>query len=176
MQKILIKYFFKKPHLIPPETFNQIKNLIIKEGGVGKVYIDDNLRDAYLVGYACDGDRVIGTVTHKIQKEDYRKKLEAATGLDLSGYIERGYTAVEPQYRKLDIADALIKGLIERSKRKKIYVTIRLDNVPPLKLAYKNGMAMVAKYVHHKTGNELGLFINQRALPPALLPQGKKHR
>lgn len=170
-----IKYFFRRPDRIPPDILQQIRDLIVRSGGVGTAYIEENLRNAYLIGYAMHRDRVIGSVTHKFPKIEYHKKIEQATGWDLSGYIERGYTSADPEFRDQDIPDVLIKGLIERSKGKKIYVTIRLDNIPPLRLTYKNGMSLVAKFVHPKTGNELGLFINQRVPPPALvIPSEKK--
>ncbi|MFH1479751.1 MAG: hypothetical protein ABIG67_00650 [Pseudomonadota bacterium] len=170
-----MRYFFKKPDRISPDILHQIKGLIVKAGGVGTAYIEENLRNAYLIGYATHRDRVVGSVTHKVPKIEYRKKIEEATGWDLSGYIERGYTSADPEFRDQDIPDVLIKGLIERSKGKKIYVTIRMNNIPPLKLTYKNGMSLVAKYIHPKTGNEVGLFINQRVPPPAVvMNSGKK--
>ena len=122
--------------------------------------MQENLHNAFLIGYATDHGRMIGTVTHKNPKPAYRKRIEAATGLDLSGYIERGYTSVEPEYRKLGIADILIKGLIERSRGNKIYVTIRMDNIPALKLTYKNGMTLAAIFIDQKSGREIGVFTN----------------
>ena len=97
--------------------------------------------------------------------EEYRKKIEALTGLDLAGYLERGYTAVMAEYRDLGIGGRLIKGLIERSEGKKVYVTIRMDNVPPLKMTYKEGMVLAGKLINERTGHELGVFTSQ---PPPL--------
>ena len=147
--------------MISPSVLEQIQNLIIRCGGVGPAYVMENLQHAFLISYAMDETgRVVGSVTLKNQKEAYRRKIEAATGLDLSGYLERGYTSVEPQFRESDIADRLIKGLIERSRNKKIYVTIRTDNTPALKLAYKNSMTLAATFIYEKTGNEVGVFVN----------------
>ena len=155
------EYYFRKPDETPADTLDQIYGLIAEGGGVGTSYIRENLRDAFLISYARDqGGRVVGTVTLKSPKEVYRKKIEAATGLDLSGYIERGYTSVEPAFRDRDIADRLIKGLIERSKGRKIYVTIRMDNGPALELTYKNGMVLAAKFLNERTGHEIGVFVN----------------
>jgi hypothetical protein len=156
-----IKFFFKKPDQITKVTFEEIDVLIRTYGGVGTAWIAENLQNAFLIGYAISQGRVVGTVTHKHPKDHYRKKIEAHTGLDLSGYLERGYTTVHPKYRDLDIGDKLIAGLIERSPGKKIYVTIRMDNEPPIKLTYKNGMFLAATFINPKTGNELGVFINQ---------------
>jgi len=162
MEQENIKYHFKKPDDISPRILDQIKTLIREGGGVGTAWLEENLRNAFLIGYAMHNGRVVGSSTHKHPKREYRDKIEAATGLDLSGYIERGYTTVKPEYRDQDIGHRLIKGLIERSKGKKIYVTIRMDNIEPLKLTYKNGMVMAGKFIHYKTGHEIGVFVNHQ--------------
>ncbi|MEA2040140.1 MAG: GNAT family N-acetyltransferase [Thermodesulfobacteriota bacterium] len=153
-------FFFKKPHQIPLSDLDQIQKLIQEGGAVGTAHIIENLQNAFLIGYAMDQDQVIGTIVLKHPKEHYRKEIEAATGLDLSGFIERGYTSVDPDYRGQNIADMLIKGLTERSKDQKIYTTIRMDNIHALKLTYKNEMVLAATYIYHRTGNKVGVFIN----------------
>ncbi len=156
-----INFYFKKSEEISPHILDQIQSLIKKGGGVGSAYIEENLQKAFLVSYAMDQKRVVGTVTLKRPKEDYRKKIETATGLDLSGCLERGYTSVHPEFRDQDIADALIKGLIEKSKGRKIYATIRMDNISPLMLTYKNNMILAAQFINERTGRQIGLFMNQ---------------
>ena len=159
-----ITCFFKRPEEIPPKTLDQIYHLVEEGCGVGTAWVRENLEKAFLIGYAVHEEKVIGTSTHKYPKPAYRQKIEAATGLDLSGYLERGYTAVKAEYRGLGIGGRLIRGLIERSSGKKIYVTIRTDNIPPLKMTYKEGMVLAATFVNERTGNELGVFANVR--PP----------
>ena len=164
MKKSDIIYFFEKPEEIPLKTLDQIRNLIREGSGVGTSWVKENLRDAFLIGYAEHEGEVVGTSTHKYPKEDYRNKIEAVTGLDLTGYLERGYTAVRPEYRGLGIGGRLIRGLIEKSENKKVYVTIRMDNSPPLKMTYKEGMILAATFVNARTDHELGVFANVR--PP----------
>ena len=165
MEDTKIEYFFKKPHQVPSEILDQIKNLIKKGGEVGTAYIDENLRNAFLIGYAMHQEKVVGTSTHKHPLGEYRQKIEAATSLDLSEYLERGYTSVDPAYRGHEIGDRLLKGLIKRSQGKKIYVTIRMGNIPPIKLTYKNQMSLAATFIHHKTGHKVGVFTNQKPSP-----------
>lgn len=156
-----ITFHYRTPDRIPPDILDQVRDLVQQGAAVGTSYLRENLHDAFLIAYALDEEmRVVGTVTHKHPKEAYRKRIEQATGLLLSGYLERGYTSVLPAYRKCDIADILIKGLIERSKGQKIYTTIRMDNLPALRLTHKNKMTLAATFVHHKTGNEIGVFVN----------------
>ena len=157
-----IKYYFKRPVEISSQILDQIQLLIKKGREVGSAHIKENLENAFLISYAMDDtDRVIGTVTLKHPKEMYRRKIEAATGLDLSEYLERGYTSVEAEFRNYDVADRLIKGLIERSEGQKIYVTIRMDNTFALELTYKNNMVLAAQFMNERTGHKIGVFTNQ---------------
>jgi hypothetical protein len=165
LQKTLT-YHFKKPDEISTLILDQIQLLIKKGGGVGSAHIKENLKNAFLISYALDQeDLVIGTVTLKHPKEAYRRKIERATALDLSGYLERGYTSVDPEFRNSDVADRLIKGLIERSKGQKIYVTIRMDNTFALALTYKNNMVLAAQFIDERTGNKIGVFTNKESRP-----------
>jgi hypothetical protein len=68
---------------------------------------------------------------------------------------------VEAEFRNYDVADRLIKGLIERSWGQKIYVTIRMDNTFALELTYKNNMVLAAQFINERTGNKIGVFTNQ---------------
>jgi len=171
MKKSDIIYFFEKPEDIPLKTLDQVRILIEEGSGVGTSWVKENLRDAFLIGYAEHEGGVVGTSTHKYPKEEYRKKIEAVTGLDFAGYLERGYTAVRPEYRDLGIGGKLIRGLIEKSEDKKVYVTIRMDNIPPLKMTYKEGMILAATFVNERTGHELGVFAN--VMPPRKYPGQK---
>lgn len=158
-----ITFHYHTPDQVEPAFLDQIRDLIERGEAVGTSFVQDNLRDARLIGYALDeAMRVVGSVTLKRPKAAYRKKIERATGLSLSGYLERGYTVVEPGYRKQDIADILIKGLIERSKDARIYVTISMDNHPALRLTYKNNMILAATFIHDRTGNQIGVFLNRK--------------
>ncbi len=155
-----ISYFFHRIGHIRSELLNEIIGLIETGGGVGTSLVQENLDHAFLIGYAMCDSEVVGTSTHKYPQTQYRRKIEAVTGLDLSGFLERGYTAVRPDFRGLGLGGALIRGLIERSRDQRIYVTIRLDNTPALKMTYKENMLLAATFVNARTGHELGVFTN----------------
>ena len=155
-----VRYFFTSPDETPDPILEQICDLVASGGGVGTSWLRENLKKAFLIGYAvCDG-RVVGTSTHKYPKEDYRKKIEAETGLDLSGFLERGYTAVDREFRGMGIGGKVIQGLIERSEGKKIYVTIRMSNPWPLRMTCRVRMVEAARFINERTGHELGVFTN----------------
>ena len=162
-----VRYCFTPPDETPEAVLDQISDLVASGGGVGTSWIRENLKKAFLIGYAvCDG-RVVGTSTHKYPKKRYRKKIEAETGLDLSGYLERGYTAVDREFRDMGIGGKVIQGLIERSKEQKIYVTIDMDNPWPLRMTHRVGMILAARFINDRTGHELGVFTN-------VTPQGSQ--
>jgi len=165
-----VTYHFERPNDLPAETLHQIIRLIHEGSGVGTSWLEENLQHAFLIAYAEHGGVIVGTSTHKYPKAAYREKIEAAIGLDLSGYLERGYTAVKPEYRGSGIGGRLIRGLIERSSGQKVYVTIRLDNRPPLRMTHKEGMALAGTFINERTGHELGVFVNampaKKGVPP----------
>jgi len=155
-----IRYCFTPPDETPVAVLDQICDLVARSGGVGTSWIKENLQIAFLIGYAVHENRVVGTSTHKYPKERYRKKIEAETGLDLSDYLERGYTAVDPEFRNRSIGLKVIQGLIEKSEGQKIYVTIDMDNPWPLKMTHRVGMVLKARFINERTGHELGIFTN----------------
>lgn len=153
-----IQTFFERPADVPEEVLEGICRLVEEGGEVGLSWIRENLREAWLIGYAVEGERVVATMTHKRPLETYRRRIEEKTGLNLDGYLERGYTAVRPEYRGMGLGDRLLKGLVARSPGWKIYVTIRMDNEPALRLTARNGMRLAATYMNERTGHEIGVF------------------
>jgi len=130
-----VRYCFAPPDKTPEAVLDQISDLVASGGGVG-------------------------TSTHKYPKERYLKKIEVETGLDLSGYLERGYTAVDPEFRNQGIGLKVIQGLIEKSGAQKIYVTIDMNNPWPLRMTHRVGMVLAARFINDRTGHELGVFTN----------------
>lgn len=163
-----VSFRFEKPEEIAKETLSKIEYIILNHGAVGRRFVRENLENAFLISYAEDTEgNVIGTVILKRQKERYREKIEAVTGLDLSGYLERGYTSVLPKWRGLGIAGKLISGLVERANDQRVYVTIDLENGHALELTRKNGMILAARFFNHRTGRDIGVFVNR--LPSTLI-------
>lgn len=156
-----VSFHFRRPEQIPLKTLGEIRDLVARGGAVGTAWIDEMLKSAFLIGYAEDtGGRVVGCEVLKTPKEDYRIKIEKATGLDLSGYLERGYAAVDEGYRGRGILDTLVGGLIEHAQGRKAYVTTNLDNRPVVWLTEKHGMRLAGRYVNPRTGHEIGVFIS----------------
>ncbi len=156
-----MEFYFKKPDEIPPEIMEQIYELIRASGEVGLSWVRDNLRSAFLIGYVMEEGNVIGTMTLKRPLEKYVRKLKEKAGVNLEGYLERGYLAVKPEFQGRKIAGRLVKGLIDRAEGKKMFVTINMDNKVVIHLTEKNGMKLAGKYTNERTGHEIGVFINE---------------
>jgi hypothetical protein len=159
-----VYYHFDPPDKISAAELEAILKLISAGAAVGMSWAHDNLKDAYLIGYATTSkNRIVGCMVLKHPKKIYLEKIKDHTGLDLSGFLERGYTSVVDSFRGCGIAGKLIKGLNERAKGKKIYVTIRMDNEPAVHLTKKYGMRLAGRFMNTRTGHEIGVFINQPA-------------
>lgn len=157
-----ISYHFERPGEIPEGRLDQIARLIVEHGAVGGAFVRENLRNACLVSYAVGPEgAVIGAVVLKHQKDHYRRRIESSAGLNLSGYLERGYTSVLPAWRGLGVAGRLIRGLTERSRDQRVYVTIDLENGPALKLTRDVGMVLAGSFFNDRTGRRIGVFINR---------------
>ena len=156
-----IRYFFQKPDEVPSEILEKIYDLIESGGEVGVSWVRDNLKQAFLIGYALEQDRIVGAMVHKKPLEKYVRQIEEKAHLDLKGYLERGYTHVRPEFRGLGVGDRLLKGLVSGSQKKKIYVTIRMDNFPAIQLSLRNNMHLAATYLNERSGHEIGVFTSQ---------------
>ncbi|MFO7783653.1 MAG: hypothetical protein ACQET7_06140 [Thermodesulfobacteriota bacterium] len=157
-----VSFHFRRPEEISGKTLAELRDLVARGGAVGTAWIDEMLQSAFLIGYAeGPGGRVVGCEVLKVPKEAYRKKIEAATGLDLSGYLERGYAAVAEGYRGRGILGTIVRGLVEHGQGRKAYVTTSMDNRPIVWLTEKNGMRLAGRYLNPGTGHEIGVFINR---------------
>jgi GNAT superfamily N-acetyltransferase len=63
----------------------------------------------------------------------------ASRDLDLTGYVERGYTSVRPEYRGLGIGTSLLEGLTRNGPATaKIFSVIAEDNEATKIIAMRN--------------------------------------
>ena len=91
-----LSFFFNRAGDIPKEILAEIQALIASGEEVGTSWVDDNLKRAFLIGYAVEEGRVVGTMALKRPPEKYVKTIEQKTHVDLDGYLERGYSSVRP--------------------------------------------------------------------------------
>lgn len=158
-----LTYCFSSPAELPPGYMDRICELVAAGGSVPGGWVRTNLERAYLIGYVLDkkGDEEVLAACSSLKepRAEFTDMVREQTGLDLDGYLERGYTSVLPAYRGKGIASRLLEGLTARVGRRKLYSVIGEDNIGGQKIALNNRTRKVATYESPKTGKKLGVWI-----------------
>ncbi len=159
-----ISYHFVKPQELPPGYLDEICRMIEAGGSVGTRWVRYNLERAFLIGYVLEHDLIVGNSSLKHPRPEYVEAVNRQSGLDLSQYLERGYTSVRPEYRGMGIGTKLLEGLTERIGNKKLFSIIGSDNVATQKIALRNKTRRVAAFYSESLNKEVGVWIPERML------------
>jgi len=157
-------YHFVKPRDLPPGYLDEICRLIEAGGTVGTKWVRYNLKRAFLIGYVLEHDVIVGNSSLKHPRPEYVEAVNRKSGLDLSKYLERGYTSVRPEYRGMGIGTKLLEGLTERIGNKKLFSIIGEDNVATQKIALRNKTRRVVTFYSESLNKEVGVWIPERML------------
>jgi len=157
-------YHFVKPRDLPPGYLDEICRMIEAGGSVGTKWVRHNLDRAFLIGYALEHDLIVGNSSLKRPRSEYVETVNRQSGLDLSQYLERGYTSVRPEYRGMGIGTKLLEGLTARIGDKKLFSIIGSDNVATQKIALRNKTRRVTTFYSERLGKEIGVWIPERML------------
>lgn len=162
-----LTYHFSDPADLSAECMESIRKLVEAGGSVDPAKVGRNLEGAYLIGYVtCPEERIIACSVLKHPRRQYTEMVRQQTGLDLTGFLERGYTSVVPEYRGRGIASRLLAGLTQRARDdgKKLYSIIGEDNPGGQKIALNNRTRKAAVYNSPKTGKKMGVWIPEWAI------------
>jgi GNAT superfamily N-acetyltransferase len=154
-----IVYHFVKPRDMPPEYLDEICFMIEAGGSVDTALVRYNLERAFLIGYAMEHGVIVGNSSLKRPRAEYVEVVNRQSGLDLSNYLERGYTSVRPEYRGMGIGAKLLEGLTERVGDIKLFSIISSDNTAAQKMALRNQTRRVATFYSKKLGKEVGVWM-----------------
>lgn len=157
-------YHFVKPRELPQGYLDEICRMIEAGGSVGTKWVRYNLERAFLIGYVLEHDVIVGNSSLKHPRPEYVDAVNRQSGLDLSQYLERGYTSVRPEYRGMGIGTKLLEGLTERIGNKKLFSIIGEDNVATQKIALRNKTRRVATFYSKRLGKEIGVWIPEKML------------
>jgi GNAT superfamily N-acetyltransferase len=157
-------YHFVKPRDLPPGYLDEICRMIEAGGSVGTKWIRYNLERAFLIGYVLERDIIVGNSSLKHPRTEYIKAVNRQSGLDLSQYLERGYTSVRPEYRGMGIGTKLLEGLTERIGNRKLFSIIGADNVATQKIALRNKTRRVASFFSKRLNKEVGVWIPEKMI------------
>ena len=157
-------YHFVKPRELPPGYLDEICRMIEAGGSVGTKWVRYNLERAFLIGYVLEHDLIVGNSSLKHPRPEYVDAVNRQSGLDLSQYLERGYTSVRPEYRGMGIGTKLLEGLTERIGNKKLFSIIGKDNRATQKIALRNKTRRVATFYSESLNKEVGVWIPEKML------------
>ncbi|UCF82819.1 MAG: hypothetical protein JSV50_16750 [Desulfobacteraceae bacterium] len=159
-----ISYHFVKPQELPPGYLDEICRMVEAGGSVGTKWVRYNLERAFLIGYTLEEGVIVGNSSLKHPRPEYVEAVTRQSGLDLSQYLERGYTSVRPEYRGMGIGAKLLEGLTARVGKRKVFSIIGEDNVATQKIALRNQTKRVATFYSERLGKDVGVWIPEKML------------
>jgi GNAT superfamily N-acetyltransferase len=154
-----LAYHFVKPADLPPGYLDEICQMVESGGSVATKWVRHNLERAFLIGYVTELGVIVGNSSLKYPRPEYLEGLSNQAGLDLSTYLERGYTSVRPEYRGLGVGTRLLEGLTARVGDHKLFSLIAEDNLATQKIALRNQTRKVATFFSEKAGKMMGVWI-----------------
>lgn len=162
-----LTYRFSAPSDLPEGYLDQIVAMVAAGGSVDLNFVRYHLERAHLIACAEDLGLLVGNSCLKHPRREYTDAVSKQIGLDLSGYLERGYTSVRPEYRGLGVGAKLLEGLTRRVPGYKIFSVIAEGNTATQKMAIRNRTRRVASFFSQRTQKEIGIWI-----PEWMIPEG----
>ena len=159
-----LAYHFVKPQALSPKRLDDICQMVEAGGSVGSQWVRYNLERAFLIAYVTEMDVVVASSSLKHPRPEYIAVLNQQAGMDLSSYLERGYTSVRPEYRGMGIGTRLLDGLTSRVGDWKVFSLIGEDNIATQKIALRNRTRKVSTFFSRKTGKQMGIWIPEAML------------
>ena len=152
-------YYFCTPDQLPDGYLDEICAMVAAGGTVATTHVRSNLQKAYLIGYVLENGMIVANSSLKHPRPQYIESVRRQSGIDLSGFVERGYTSVRPEYRGLGIGTRLLEGLTARAGKRKIFSVIAEDNEATKIIARRNRTRQVASYYSEKAGKPVGIWM-----------------
>lgn len=161
-------YRYVQPVEMPEGTLDRVVEMIAAGGSVDLNYVRYNLKRAFLIALAEEQDVLVGNSCLKHPRREYTEAVSRQIGLDLTGYLERGYTSVRPEYRGLGVGAKLLEGLTQRAGDYKIFSVIAEGHTATQKMAIRNRTRRVATFFSERTQKRIGIWIPEWMLPEGL--------
>ncbi|MCB2193273.1 MAG: GNAT family N-acetyltransferase [Deltaproteobacteria bacterium] len=154
-----LEYVFAEPKDIPPEELEEIALLVLAAGKVKPRWLRFNLANAYLVAYVREEGVIVATSTLKRLRLEYVQSIKEQSGVDLTGYTERGYISIRPEYRGTGIGNALVQGMIARSQGRKMAIITSEDNLAGQKLLARNNQRLARTYFSKRLNKPMQIWM-----------------
>ncbi|MCF8052788.1 MAG: hypothetical protein K9L59_16220 [Desulfobacterales bacterium] len=154
-----LNYRYLPPGELLPEEMNEVCRMVLAGGSVKERWVRHNLERAFLIGIVTERGVIVANSSLKHPRQEYIDQVGRQTGIDLSGFLERGYTSVRPEYRGLGIGTRLLAGLTARAQGKKIFSIIGEDNLATQKIALRNRTKKVAVFHSRALQKPVGVWM-----------------
>jgi GNAT superfamily N-acetyltransferase len=161
-------YHYLEPSALPDACLDEICRMVQAGGSVGVTWLRHNLERAFLIAYVEEKEMIVGCSSLKYPRKEYIQAVSAQSGIDLNGFLERGYTSVRPEYRGMGIGAKLLEELTIRAQSYKIFSIIAEDNRATQKMAMRTGTCRVAIFYSERAGKHVGVWIPEWMLPKNL--------
>ncbi len=165
-----VVYQFTAPDQLSADLLEKVCRLVEAGGGVQGRWVRYNLARAFLIGRAEVAGTLIGVSSLKHPRPEYVQRIREKLGLDIEGFLERGYTSIRPEYRGLGIGTTLLGGLTRRAAGQRIYSLIREDDQATQTIARRNQTVKIATFFSEINGKELGLWMPMTTAAELNLP------
>jgi len=162
-----LNYRFLPPAELLSAEMDEVCRMVLAAGSVKERWVRHNLERAFLIGIVTERGVIVANSSLKHPRQEYIDQVGRQTGIDLSGFLERGYTSVRPEYRGLGIGTRLLAGLTDRAQGKKIFSVIGEDNLATQKIALRNRTKKVAVFHSRALEKPVGIWMPE-ALADAL--------
>jgi GNAT superfamily N-acetyltransferase len=163
-----LAYHFVEPNQLPDGYLDDICAMVAAGGTVANTHVRNNLKRAFLIAYATERGLIVGNSSLKHPRSAYIDLVRQKSGLDLTGFLERGYTSVRPEYRGLGIGTKLLAGLTRRAGAHKIFSVISEDNVATKIIARRNRTRKIATYFSDKAEKPVGIWMPEQMIDPGV--------
>lgn len=163
-----LTYRYVRPAEVPGGTLDRIVAMIAAGGSVDLHHVRYNLERAFLIALAEEQDMLVGNSCLKHPRREYTEAVSRQIGIDLTGYLERGYTSVRPEYRGLGVGAKLLEGLTRRAGDYKVFSVIAEGHTATQKMAMRNRTRRVATFFSERTQKQIGIWIPEWMLPEGL--------
>jgi GNAT superfamily N-acetyltransferase len=152
-------FHFVPPHDLPPGYLDEICRMVEAGGSVKTRWVRYNLERAFLIAYVLEEGVIVANSSLKRPRQEYIDAVRGQTGLDLTQYLERGYTSVRPEYRGMGVGTKILEGLTARAGDRKLFAVIGEDNLATQKIALRNRTRKVAAFCSERSGKAIGIWI-----------------
>ena len=166
-----IAYHYTPPADLPEGYLDTVCAMVGAGGSVDLAHVRSNLEKAYVIGYAVENGVLVGNSCLKHPRKALTARLKTATGLDFSGFVERGYTSVRPEYRALGVGRKLLEGLTRRAGKYRVFSIIGEDNLATQKIALQNNTRKITTYFSEKAGKHMGIWMPAHMISPLEIPK-----